>query len=1750
MDPSIVPEESPQKKNFQKYRFLLLIFLFLIGIPLLAYFLGIPRHTEEKTFTLVESSPDDQISDFPVIGQPTFVFSKKLNVEEKDLAKYFTIEPSVEGKWKIEKNGKVVYLDAKSYEKNGLPKLLSYDTIYTVNVNNEMKATDGKTLSGNTTVTFQTQKDPSFLIRTDNKLLVTSPDETPKITFYQKNQIKEQLSASLFVTVEKTSRDDFLAYFSHKKDKDPFYVLPKKERVKVFAETLPTVISGSEYSQNANGTVTLPEKLPSGIYAVTLQYPHRGWGEETFFIVSSKHIHHIVHDSEQLSVWTTDGTTGKVIPNASVELFSTIDTAKSLVKGTTDAKGIFTTKSVTAIDFAISNVLDDIAISKVFPIKETSNAYAVFSYTDRPVYRPGDTVHYKAVVRLRDKGKYSIPKGKLYFRLAKDYSWKETEKDQNYQELSIDENGSVTTDITLPVQIANLYPSAVLAIKQDDIYKEIDTLYLTIESYRKPDMEITVTTNDKEYISKDTATLTVTAKTLYGSPLINTPFSYRVLAQDYTEIKNRSQEYIIEEASPYYGYGKELTLGSGLFDEKGKGTISFSTDLLGFEQSQIITLEITPEIGAAPSTGKIAKLIHRGTFAIFFNSRETNVEDGITGDIVVLDHNNPRQKVSDQQLTLLLYKTPNYSDKTELIKEEKVTTDKDGKASFSFDTLTQGSYKIVAFGDDTRGNTITSQSFIYVAAKKDEKATPTTKDPFTITLDKKIYAPGETAILTLNADFPLQDVLQVISSAEKDGSYFERNAQIASVTTVSASFTLQIPLASDQSHPQGIDIFATYNQKAYSAHADIYVKNDNKKLSVKVTFDKPVVTAGETIRAEITTKDHDDKPVSADVSFSLIDKALLQIGEISGDIFDSFYGNLPTSYVTSTNSTEGVSIFEGGGGGGCFLAGTKIRMGDGTEKNIEDIVVGDTILTRQSDASNILTNDTVTKTFYHVVSHYLTINNTLHITPIHRIFVNGTWKMASDITIGDTLLTENNEFIVVESIKPHYGNFPVYNLATKEKHTFFAQGFYVHNEKGMDPRKEFADTAYWSPHIKTDKEGKANVTLKLPDNLTTFTAHAVAQTNDSLFGHDIAELISKKDFTIIPVLPPFAYQKEKSYPSFLLHNDSNNPVNATLQFLAKDLGVKENKTVHIPSHDVVNVTFPVLIDTTKNTLTYQLEAKDEKGKTLDLVELTNPTIPKGDIVSTWESFTGKKEVTFSPNVANLDFHRLFVSVDPHAAHSLFNSKFSGYSQTSSILGQELYAWSYILEQTKEGAIDPTWYKYAESKNNFRFAVEKVLMRRVLQQMPNKDSFGTYWPSEYNYNSDSPTSITLWIALSLQEIVNRHLLDELAPEFQKVIQQSKNYLHEMYPSSFSKNSTLTASFSPLDEVLFQWLTKDTKKPPLVLYDIEQDAVLALLGNKEALQTLKTKTLPSADDRMIWANTNSLTSILPVLAFVEKGTKEDADKAIKGMSIAKSSLTPDALTLLTSVKHAVKQNLFSKEIVLRVLVNKKTIFEREKVTENVFMSFSENFVTSNQPSGKITLEVSPQGALPFYTTIVTTTYNTAQTEEKPFYAPLFKFMEPKQAKVIEGAVHRVYRLLPNGETVKTIPVGKSAAVALLVDNRVIFNNHQNPTGGVGYLQAIDAVNPSGMILNQTSNNSPEYQSNLKNIFPNTNPKNNYVSPYYLPQSYSDQIVSFSAGTQENQAKTVLTYVVFQINQAFLTHPKTSIVFPILGIIATEK
>lgn len=136
----------------------------------------------------------------------------------------------------------------------------------------------------------------------------------------------------------------------------------------------------------------------------------------------------------------------------------------------------------------------------------------------------------------------------------------------------------------------------------------------------------------------------------------------------------------------------------------------------------------------------------------------------------------------------------------------------------------------------------------------------------------------------------------------------------------------------------------------------------------------------------------------------------------------------------------------GSGGGGCFLGGALVSLADGSVKKIEDIKIGDKVLsldekTRKKVASK------VTRAFTHKADEYLIINEKIKATSNHLFYSEGKWQEIGKLSKGKELLTlslEKEKITTIKKIKARQIN--VYNLEVDKYQNYFAGGYLVHNK--------------------------------------------------------------------------------------------------------------------------------------------------------------------------------------------------------------------------------------------------------------------------------------------------------------------------------------------------------------------------------------------------------------------------------------------------------------------------------------------------------------------------------------------------------------------------------------------------------------------------------------------------------------------------------------------------------------------------------
>ena len=159
-------------------------------------------------------------------------------------------------------------------------------------------------------------------------------------------------------------------------------------------------------------------------------------------------------------------------------------------------------------------------------------------------------------------------------------------------------------------------------------------------------------------------------------------------------------------------------------------------------------------------------------------------------------------------------------------------------------------------------------------------------------------------------------------------------------------------------------------------------------------------------------------------------------------------------------------------------------------------------------------------------------------------------------------------------------------------------------------RREFPDSAFWRANVTTGADGKAQVQVTLPDNLTTWTMDARAATDDTRVGQSKTDIIATKDLLVRPVLPRFFVDGDRAEIAAVVHNTTAYPLEVAIDVKATglDLPAQTASTVTIPAGGTYKAVWPVAVTSGAGEVKVLMSAKTVAAipPLADAVEITLP----------------------------------------------------------------------------------------------------------------------------------------------------------------------------------------------------------------------------------------------------------------------------------------------------------------------------------------------------------------------------------------------------------------------------------------------------------------------------------------------------------------------------------------------------------------
>lgn len=707
-------------------------------------------------------------------------------------------------------------------------------------------------------------------------------------------------------------------------------------------------------------------QLDPGVYLLRISSPKfndPGYSARKHFLNVSTAVLTVKQTIDSMTIWATDVDSGKPIVGETITVFD--ENANNIGSALTDENGVARMDVPRAVDsytrrVAILQTDDHFGVGYtgwsnglepyMFGIGYSyyPQAYRVYMYTDRPVYRTGQPAYFRGIVRSKDDVTYSAPPfSTVPVKVYDDRGEVIYEKDV---ELTPFGTFSDKIDIAEDAPLGNYRVSVELPSEQQYRYEGGSVSFLVAE-YRLPEYQVTANPVVPEVVQGGTVAVEIEGSYFFGGKLSNANVTYNVVANPYYFRYDGDGYYDFADYNYdygydyYYSYGGFITEGTAQTDEVGKYIVEVPAELKDSTQSQSFTVEA----GVADESGqsiyaRSSVIVHQGL--VYVGARAENyvstANEESTINLIAVDwDSNP---VANQSLTIEVVERrwsstqeqdPNSGDTIWTSEVEEipvttgsVTTDSEGKANYIFTPPNGGTFKIIATTRDEMGNEIRTATTTWVSSTSYVSWRQANDNTIELVPDQTDYTVGDTAKILITS--PFQGVTEALISVERGDVM-----SVEHVTMDSNSYIFELPITPEHAPNIFVSVFlikAVDESNPIAAYrmgiTRLMVDIEQKELHFDISADRERASPQETVEYTIKVTDYKGDPVVAEVGVGVTDLAALSLrGPNSGPLLEYFYSPESLSVQTSVslvyNGDEVTAELaeSKGGGGGIFDAG-------------------------------------------------------------------------------------------------------------------------------------------------------------------------------------------------------------------------------------------------------------------------------------------------------------------------------------------------------------------------------------------------------------------------------------------------------------------------------------------------------------------------------------------------------------------------------------------------------------------------------------------------------------------------------------------------------------------------------------------------------------------------------------------------------------------------------------------------------------
>ena len=870
-----------------------------------------------------------------------------------------------------------------------------------------------------------------------------------------------------------------------------------------------TKLHQKDYSRNYYGrpdyeevkdSIEIGGNLPLGAYLMEVTSDNTGIApQRQLFYVSNLAvmIQQLPDDKHRYVV--VNATDGQPIAGAKIELydqwygFNTKKDKRTVhARLTTDENGEAYFKNVDG-NILISTSNDKFTPAKgiylsrdrYYEKKDNVSKYQV--YTDRSIYRPGQTVHASAISYIVKKGlDASVPGKSMELKfILRDANWKQVAE----QKATTDEYGTASVDFELPKEgQMGQYSISVNGTA---------TEHVRVEEYKRPTFEITFPKVNEKYNWGDTVVVKASAKTYAGVPVQGAKVEYQVTR------RNQLWWWGAGSAGQLVKTDSCVTREDGTFDVE----IPLEASLSGKDETDVsdfmrIARFFNFEVSAIVTD--ISGESHEGVMSLPLGTKPT-----------ILTVNLPKRIEADSLKTVTFaYRNASGMEIASHLKyriDKGEWQDAEANAPVSMAVLPSGVHEMEAIcGQDTL-----QQKFTLFSMKDTHPVEPTTEWYYQTA--KTFPRDGKPVYIQVGSS---ENGAHIVYSIIAGNKLLEKGAWELGDSIVTLPFTYKEEYAS------GIVLNYSFVKqgKCYTRMMSIARPLPEKKLNIAWKTFRNRLTPGQKEEWTLKITTPDGKPAKAQLMSVLYDKSLDQIAPHSWNFSLGFYQSLPNCYWKHNLSFR--SFYLNG------VYPTKYYDEKGLDVDKFDGKFFSYYAYMQAVELSKLERSSGGTVEAVRVDKHSSMKDELVREEAKVMRIRGS-KM---VRVGAAAPSANKVFDAVEEMPQFAGG------------TGSDAGQFLDK---VQVRENLNETAFFYPALESDNQGNVAINFTLPESVTTWKFMGLAHDKEMKNGLLVDEAVAQKTVMVQPNMPRFLREGDKSTIVVKLFNTSDKKVsgNARMQIL-------------------------------------------------------------------------------------------------------------------------------------------------------------------------------------------------------------------------------------------------------------------------------------------------------------------------------------------------------------------------------------------------------------------------------------------------------------------------------------------------------------------------------------------------------------------------------------------------------------------------